>query len=82
MKLKEAHEKLESLVEERIKELQALSYQDGLTEIANRRKFDQVLELEWQRVMRHKEELSLIMSILIFSKLTMTIMGIFKGISV
>ncbi|MCW8833907.1 MAG: GGDEF domain-containing protein, partial [Colwellia sp.] len=60
-KLKEAHAKLEGIVAERTKELQALSYQDGLTEIANRRKFDQSLDLEWHRAMRHKEDLSLIL---------------------
>jgi len=60
-KLKKAFEKLEDLVEERTKELQALSYQDGLTDIGNRRKFDQFLEQEWSRAMRHQESLSLIM---------------------
>jgi diguanylate cyclase (GGDEF)-like protein len=60
-KLKKAFAELENIVIERTKELQALSYQDGLTEISNRRKFDQALELEWHRAMRHKESLSLIM---------------------
>jgi len=58
---KQAFEKLEAIVAERTKELQALSYLDSLTEIANRRKFDQALEQEWHRAMRHKESLSLIM---------------------
>lgn len=61
MKLKEAHIKLEAIVKERTKELQALSYQDSLTEIGNRRKFDQSLEVEWHRAMRHKDDLSLIL---------------------
>jgi hypothetical protein len=61
VKLKQAFEKLEAIVAERTKELQALSYLDSLTEIANRRKFDQALEQEWHRAMRHKESLSLIM---------------------
>jgi len=59
--LKQAFAKLEKKVDERTKELQALSYQDGLTEIANRRKFDRELEQEWHRAMRHQESLSLIL---------------------
>jgi diguanylate cyclase (GGDEF)-like protein len=58
---KNAFTKLEDIVEERTKELQALSYKDGLTEISNRRMFDQSLEQEWHRAMRHRESLSLIM---------------------
>lgn len=58
--LQKAFEKLEDTIAERTKELQALSYQDGLTDIANRRKFDQSLEQEWHRAMRHQESLSLI----------------------
>lgn len=68
-KLKKAFSKLEDIVEERTKELQLLSYQDGLTEIANRRRFDQSLELEWHRAMRHKEYLSLVMIDIDFFKL-------------
>ncbi len=44
-----------------INELQILTTQDGLTQIANRRAFDQYLELEWQRLARTQEPLSLIM---------------------
>lgn len=43
------------------KKLEMLSFQDGLTGIANRRKFDQSLELEWKRSIRNKTPLSLIM---------------------
>jgi len=60
-KLKKAFEKLEDIVEDRTKELKALSYQDGLTDIANRRKFEQSLDQEWHRAMRHQESLSLIL---------------------
>lgn len=35
---------------------------DGLTNIYNRRKFDETLKLEWKRAMRNKRSLSLIMS--------------------
>jgi len=59
--LKQAFAELEEKVIERTKELQALSYQDGLTAIANRRKFDHELEQEWHRAMRHQENLSLIL---------------------
>jgi len=43
------------------KELQKLSFMDGLTEIANRRYFDEILEKKWQRVKRNKTSLALIM---------------------
>lgn len=35
---------------------------DGLTNIYNRRKFDETLKLEWKRALRNKRHLSLIMS--------------------
>ena len=41
--------------------LRALSLIDGLTGIANRRQFDQGLELEWQRAARDGKPISLIM---------------------
>lgn len=51
--------------EERLKEanqkLQRLSRQDGLTEIANRRCFEEVLEVEWGRCSEEEKEFSLIM---------------------
>ena len=37
-----------------------LSSQDGLTEIANRRRFDEFLEQEWRRALREKHPVSLI----------------------
>ncbi|MFZ4289824.1 diguanylate cyclase domain-containing protein [Variovorax sp. HJSM1_2] len=41
--------------------LAELSSTDGLTGIANRRRFDEMLEAEWKRCMRHNEPLALIM---------------------
>lgn len=42
-------------------ELNRLATVDGLTEIANRRSFDQALDLEWQRARRQQKHLSLIL---------------------
>ena len=53
---KEALEKLE----EANKKLQLLSSLDGLTGIANRRRFDDFLDREWRRSIREKTPLSLI----------------------
>lgn len=43
------------------KELEALSFMDSLTGIANRRKFDAALDLEWTSASRSGQPLSLIM---------------------
>jgi diguanylate cyclase (GGDEF)-like protein len=42
-------------------QLERLSNLDGLTGIANRRRFDETLRLEWQRAQRHRHTLSLLM---------------------
>jgi two-component system chemotaxis family response regulator WspR len=42
-------------------ELQKLAALDSLTGIANRRRFDEVMEIEWQRGQRDKQPLSLLM---------------------
>ena len=42
-------------------ELRRLSYLDGLTGVANRRHFDEVLHQEWKRMRRDRKPLSLIM---------------------
>jgi len=42
-------------------QLRALSLCDGLTGISNRRCFDEALEKEWRRELRHTESLSLIL---------------------
>lgn len=66
--LRERNRELEALVEERTRalaeanaKLERLSNTDGLTGIANRRSFDQTLEVEWQRTLRLREPLALIL---------------------
>jgi two-component system cell cycle response regulator len=41
-------------------ELQRLAHLDGLTQLANRRRFDEYLEQEWRRLRRDRQYLSLI----------------------
>ncbi len=43
------------------KELEELSFKDGLTGVANRRMFDSVMELEWANARRNGQPLSLIL---------------------
>jgi len=50
-------------------ELQRLASLDGLTQIANRRRFDQYLDAEWQRLKREQVPLSLIFLDVDFFKL-------------
>ncbi len=50
-------------------ELQRLAAMDGLTQIPNRRCFDQTLKLEWQWMERQKKQLSLILCDIDFFKL-------------
>ena len=54
---KQTEEKLISLQ----KELEALSYKDGLTGVANRRMFDTVMDMEWVKAQNGRQPLSLIM---------------------
>jgi len=63
-----ANLRLEDKVRERTSELEeanrklaALSVTDGLTGLANRRRFDEVLESEWQRAMRRGQHLAIAM---------------------
>ncbi|GBF32103.1 phytochrome-like protein [Desulfocucumis palustris] len=49
-------------LEEAIKQLNLLSTLDGLTGIANRRRFDEYIDLEWRRGIRNVKPLSLIMA--------------------
>ncbi|MFP5486607.1 MAG: PAS domain-containing protein, partial [Gammaproteobacteria bacterium] len=42
-------------------ELEALSFKDGLTGVANRRMFDSILETEWTHARRNSQPLSLIL---------------------
>ncbi len=43
------------------KELEDLSFKDGLTGIANRRRFDALFDVEWKAARRNKRPLSLVM---------------------
>lgn len=63
-----AQEELENQVQKRTEELmivneelRRISFMDGLTGIANRRYFDEILEREWQRSKRENTSLALIM---------------------
>lgn len=51
---------LQAELEEKNRQLQLLSSLDGLTGIPNRRQFDEMLNLEWNRMAREKTPLSLI----------------------
>lgn len=64
---REAKQNLEIKVAERTRELEALNAQlrtltltDGLTKVANRRRFDEKLQEEWNRGPRHGQPLSLL----------------------
>jgi diguanylate cyclase (GGDEF)-like protein len=66
--MNERYHELESLVEERTRELaeansrlEILSNTDSLTSIANRRHFDQILIKEWNRAHRYGSSVALIM---------------------
>ncbi len=50
------------------RKLHELATQDGLTKVANRRYFDRVLDLEWQRLAREEKPLSLILCDIDFFK--------------
>jgi diguanylate cyclase (GGDEF)-like protein len=59
---------LKAKLEEMNQELQRLVDLDGLTQIANRRAFDQALQQEWKRLAREKSPLSLILCDIDFFK--------------
>ncbi|MBU0728902.1 MAG: diguanylate cyclase [Proteobacteria bacterium] len=65
----EALRKSQQQLAEANKTLQKLSSLDGLTGIANRRHFDEVLSQEWMRSMRYERQLSLILLDIDFFKL-------------
>ncbi len=53
--------KLYQELEEANRELQHLAVSDGLTQVANRRRFDEYLGQEWQRMAREEAPLSLLL---------------------
>ena len=61
------------------KELEALSFKDGLTGIANRRRFDASLEREWENARRSRLPLSLILVDVDFFKQYNDIYGHIEG---
>jgi len=68
LELQKHREHLEELIDKRTEELkitneklEKLSFQDGLTGIPNRRMLDLILNKEWDRGVREKQPLSLIM---------------------
>lgn len=65
---RQANLTLEARVQERTEELEraneqlkAISLTDGLTQVANRRRFDEKLQAEWLRARRHQSPLSLLL---------------------
>jgi len=52
---------LEQRVQERTAELERISWTDALTGIANRRRFDHVLNMEWDRAARNHQPISLVL---------------------
>ena len=57
----ELRKKIEDDLVDINKKLEKLSTMDGLTQIANRRRFDEHIEKEWNRLQREQKPLSLIM---------------------
>jgi diguanylate cyclase (GGDEF)-like protein/PAS domain S-box-containing protein len=72
---KKTEEKLISLQ----KELEALSFKDGLTGIANRRMFDSSLDTEWASALRSNQPLSLIVLDIDFFKQYNDLYGHIQG---
>ncbi|MBP0001615.1 MAG: diguanylate cyclase [Cyanobacteria bacterium SID2] len=60
-KLRQTSQELQWEVESQTAELKSLASLDGLTKIANRRRFDEVLTQEWSRLKNSKLPLSLIL---------------------
>lgn len=75
-RLQQAYAEMEKIVEERTEKLtllneklRALSITDSLTEVANRRYFDEILSREWTRAKREKQFISLLIIDVDFFKL-------------
>ncbi len=73
--LRRRHAELERIVGERTEELRRanerlseLSFSDSLSGIANRRRFDEILDTEWKRAVRFGHPLSLVMADIDFFK--------------
>jgi len=63
-----ARKQAESALQRANEELARLSTTDGLTGLANRRHFDEVLQAEWLKLRREKQPLSLVMADVDFFK--------------
>lgn len=61
------------------KELEDLSFKDGLTNVANRRMFDSVIEVEWTNARRNNQPLSIILFDIDFFKQYNDIYGHIQG---
>ncbi len=61
------------------RELEALSFKDGLTSIANRRQFDVSFELEWKNARSHHQPLSMLMFDIDFFKQYNDLYGHIQG---
>jgi diguanylate cyclase (GGDEF)-like protein len=59
--LEQESQEVTRLLDTAHRRLQSTSFRDGLTEIANRRRFDEFIDLEWRRSMRGGTPVSLIM---------------------
>jgi two-component system chemotaxis family response regulator WspR len=59
--MRQIRERSEQL-EELNRKLALMSYLDAVTEVANRRSFEEQLQMEWRRSMRAKSDLSLLMA--------------------
>jgi PleD family two-component response regulator len=59
--------------------LRSLSLTDGLTGIANRRSFDETLDLEWRRSLRHAKPLTVAFIDVDWFKLTTIITAMWPG---
>ena len=73
------YESLEEKVLQRTDELRQISMQDGLSGIANRRSFDERLDIEWRRGLRSQRPLSLLMIDIDHFKLYNDHYGHFEG---
>ncbi|MDO6748393.1 GGDEF domain-containing protein [Gilvimarinus sp. 1_MG-2023] len=61
------------------KELEDLSFKDGLTNVANRRMFDSIIEVEWTNARRNNQPLSVILFDIDFFKQYNDIYGHIQG---